>query len=83
MGGSKKKEPIEANPIYQQGRTARLGGISRDQAPYGDGDDLELWLKGWDDDSDPNGSIARDRTMNPEPQEASGQVATTSAPKKG
>lgn len=68
---------------YQQGRVARAGSISRDEAPYAEGDQLDAWLAGYDDDADPNGARARDATMTPEPTEAAGQVATTSSAKKG
>ena len=68
---------------YEQGRVARAGSINRDDAPYAEGEQLDAWLAGYDDDADPTGAKARDATMNPEPTEAAGQVATTSAPKKG
>lgn len=33
---------------YQQGRTARLNGISKEEAPYGEDDDkAKEWLNGW------------------------------------
>lgn len=36
--------------VFQQGRTAKLGGISREEPPYGEDDhNLKVWLKGWDD----------------------------------
>ena len=68
---------------YEQGQAARSGSISRDDAPYGEGEQLDAWLAGYDDDTDSTGEKARNATMNPERLEAAGQVATTSAPKKG
>jgi len=67
---------------YEQGMAARAGSISRDDAPYAEGDQLDAWLAGYDDEVEDGGARARNETMNPEPAKASGQVATTSGSKK-
>lgn len=77
------KEQREFPDEYRQGQQARAGSISREDAPFPEGDQLNAWLAGYDDDRDDSGARARDRTMTPEPTEAAGQVATTSAAKKG
>lgn len=78
------KQQREFPNEYEQGQTARSNSIAREDAPYGDGEQLEAWLAGYDDDSDPDGSKARDRTMNPpEPVKATGQTGTVSKAKGG
>lgn len=35
--------------VFQQGRTARLGSISKEDAPYDESDAKhKVWLKGWE-----------------------------------
>lgn len=49
MGGSRKKQRDAADQmIFDQGRTARAGSIGRDDAPYADSKQKDLWLEGWD-----------------------------------
>lgn len=67
---------------YAQGRRARIAGVERDDAPYGDGDQLGAWNAGYDDDSDPNGEIARMEAMSAEPAKADGQLGTAGKAKK-
>lgn len=38
----------EHRAAYEQGRAAYLAGIDREDAPHGEGDDLDAWRKGWD-----------------------------------
>lgn len=45
-----KGEPRDAEDVvvFQQGRTARLGGISKEDAPYDKSNSAhKVWLKGW------------------------------------
>lgn len=50
----KAGEPAESETAmqhpfaYENGRQAAVSGISRDQAPYADGDELKAWLEGYD-----------------------------------
>lgn len=45
-------EERTADPVvhaaYEQGRAARRARIARDDAPHGDGRELEAWRKGYD-----------------------------------
>lgn len=38
---------LELMPAYEQGRAAFRGGISKDDAPHGEGVALDAWKKGW------------------------------------
>lgn len=57
------KEQRDFPAEYAQGHAARGASIGRDDAPYGDGDQRDAWLAGYDDDADPSGARARDQTM--------------------
>lgn len=49
MGGSRKKQRDAADlQIVEQGRFARANSIGRDDAPYPEGNQRDLWLEGWD-----------------------------------
>lgn len=42
-------ENAQAHPFaYENGRQAAVSGISREQAPYADGDELKAWQEGYD-----------------------------------
>lgn len=83
-----KKNPQQDYPTeFEQGRRARLSGVSKEEAPYADvkGDDgktikskaLDAWEAGYDA---AEGEAARNQTMSPDepPVKAEGQVATVS-----
>lgn len=42
-----KLEP-EHRAAYEQGRAARRARIAKDDAPHGEGDDLDAWLAGYE-----------------------------------
>lgn len=44
--------PVEQTPAFAAGREAKRHGIDRLDAPYGDGDDKDAWLKGYDFEPD-------------------------------
>lgn len=67
---TKKANYIETHPLeFEQGQRARLASVSRDEAPYADGEDqhgkpmkseaLAAWLAGYDA---AEGAAARDET---------------------
>lgn len=44
--------PVEQSAAYAAGREAKRHGIDRLDAPFGDGDDKDAWLKGYDFEPD-------------------------------
>lgn len=48
VGAGPSENAVQHPFAYENGRQAAVSGISRDQAPYGEGDELNAWQEGYD-----------------------------------